>query len=113
MTAVEYGKLVVESQLVPPEFIEELLQLMNNSAATAEDLAYQLVANNLLSRWQAKEIEGPADAVEYPTGKGPYRVALYRTQVTLNLDDRAGWHQFDIKQVGFRRERDLSPLPFR
>jgi general secretion pathway protein I len=64
-------------------------------------------------RWQAKEIEGPADAVEYPTGKGPYRVALYRTQVTLNLDDRAGWHQFDIKQVGFRRERDLSPLPFR
>jgi prepilin-type N-terminal cleavage/methylation domain-containing protein len=64
-------------------------------------------------RWEAKEIEGPTDAVEYPTGTGPYRVALYRTQVTLDLDDRPGWHQFGVKQVGYRRVRDLSPLPFR
>lgn len=56
MSADEYGKLVVESHLVPLEFIQELLALMNNPSATAEDLAFQLVANNLLSRWQAKEI---------------------------------------------------------
>lgn len=64
-------------------------------------------------RWRASEAAPPTDAVEYPTGIGPYRVALYRTHVIVDLDDRPAWHQFDVKQVGYRRVRELSPLPFR
>jgi general secretion pathway protein I len=64
-------------------------------------------------RWRAAELAGPSDAVDYPTGIGPYRVALYRTQVTLDLDDRPGWQQFEVKQVGYQRVRELTPLPFR
>ena len=64
-------------------------------------------------RWRAREIAAPSDAVDYPTGTGPYRVALYSTRVTVDLDDRPDWHQFDVKQVGYRRVRALSPLPFR
>ncbi|HXF45984.1 MAG TPA: type II secretion system protein [Burkholderiaceae bacterium] len=64
-------------------------------------------------RWRAAELAGPTDAVEYPTGIGPYRVALYRILITLDLDDQPGWQQFEVKQVGYRRVRELSPLPFR
>jgi general secretion pathway protein I len=64
-------------------------------------------------RWRAAELAGPTDAVEYPTGIGPYRVALYRIEVMLDLDDQPGWQRFEVKQVGYRRVRELSPLPFR
>ncbi|MFN9676256.1 MAG: type II secretion system protein J [Betaproteobacteria bacterium] len=64
-------------------------------------------------RWAAEPITPEGDAVDYPAGQGPYRVALYRVDIAVDRAGVADWHRFSIRQVGYRRARDLAPLPFR
>ena len=62
-------------------------------------------------RWRAEAVTPVADGLDYPAGKGAFKVALYRTEVVIDRDDKAQWHRFQITQVGHRRDPDFRPMP--
>lgn len=63
------------------------------------------------ARWKAEATTAIQDNVGYPRGVGLYQLALYRTSIKVTRDDGAPWFEFDLKQVGYKRVREVR-LPF-
>lgn len=62
-------------------------------------------------RWRAQPLTPVTDAVDYPAGRGAFKVALYRLEVTIDRDDRPQWHRFEVMQVGYRRDPNFRLVP--
>lgn len=62
-------------------------------------------------RWKAKAVTALQDNAGYPRGIGLYQVALYATEVTVERADGSAWFEFALKQVGYKKVRELV-LPF-
>jgi general secretion pathway protein I len=63
------------------------------------------------ARWKAEATTAIQDNVGYPRGIGLYQLALYRTSVKVARDDGVPWFEFDLKQVGYKKVREVR-LPF-
>ncbi|MGZ8218727.1 type II secretion system protein [Methylomagnum sp.] len=63
------------------------------------------------ARWKAEATTAIQDNVGYPRGIGLYQLALYRTAVKVERDDGAAWFEFALKQVGYKKVREVR-LPF-
>lgn len=61
--------------------------------------------------WKANPTTEIKDNVGYPRGRGLYAVALYDTRVSVTLDPKTPWFDFNFKQVGYKRVREIQ-LPF-
>lgn len=62
-------------------------------------------------RWKAKAVTDLRDGANYPQGVSLYRLALYQTTVQVFQPDGVAWFEFELKQVGYYKARDLK-LPF-
>jgi general secretion pathway protein I len=58
--------------------------------------------------WSSEPVTPPTQGTGYPNGASLFAVAVYRVTVTLDRDNEIGWHRFDFKHVGYKRERELS-----
>ena len=61
--------------------------------------------------WQATAATAIQDNTGYPRGVGLYQLALYDTQVKVERADGEAWFEFALKQVGYKKARELK-LPF-
>ena len=61
-------------------------------------------------QWTARPIAGPTDNIDYPRGQGLYEMALYRTTVKAYRGQEL-WLELELKQVGYRRVRQLLAQP--
>ena len=55
-------------------------------------------------RWESKPSTLPQD------GRGLYRLALYDTLVKAEKQDAQPWFEFRLRQVGYKKVRELVPL---
>jgi general secretion pathway protein I len=60
--------------------------------------------------WRAEPLTPVQQGQGFPQGSSLYALALYRTRVTLDREGEPGWHQFEVKQVGYRRVVDPITL---
>jgi len=58
-------------------------------------------------RWQAKALTAIQDNASYPQGIGLYQLALYHTAIAVERDDGSPWFEFELKQVGYKKVREL------
>ena len=61
-------------------------------------------------RWRAKAVSNITEGANYPRGQSLYQMALYRTDIAVNLNsaqDRT-WFDLQLQQVGFKKVRSIS-----
>jgi general secretion pathway protein I len=61
--------------------------------------------------WKATPITATQDGANYPSGIGLYQFALYENVVAIASMENEPWFSFTLRQVGYKRVRDLR-LPF-
>ena len=63
-------------------------------------------------KWSSTAITPVTDGTGYPAGISNYRVALYESEVQVEGPEGSTLTRFKLRQVGYRRVRELvSPLP--
>jgi general secretion pathway protein I len=91
--------------------------------ATANALEYMNTVNPMLMpegkasfgnyqlKWKAAPTTTLQDGANYPSGVSLYQFALYDNVVSLQTRDGDPWFDFTLRQVGYKRVRDMR-LPF-
>ena len=59
-------------------------------------------------RWKAEITHPPQDGANYPQGISLYQLALYRTRVMVERQDGEYWFDLALKQVGYKKVRELQ-----
>jgi general secretion pathway protein I len=66
---------------------------------------------NYQLRWRATAVTALQDGANYPSGISLFQFALYDNVINVESRDGAPWFDFTLRQVGYKRVRDLR-LPF-
>ena len=61
--------------------------------------------------WKAVPVTALQDGTGYPSGISLYQFALYDNAIALETLDGTPWFNFTLRQVGYKKVRDLR-LPF-
>ncbi|OJZ17724.1 MAG: hypothetical protein BGP21_02420 [Thiobacillus sp. 65-29] len=62
-------------------------------------------------RWQAEPLTDTFDGANFPYGVSLYQFSLYNTRIELAGEAGAQDIVFELKQVGYRRVRDMAIAP--
>ena len=93
------------------------------AAATVNVLEFMSTVNPMLTpegkatlgsyrvSWKAVPVTAAQDGANYPSGISLYQFALFDNLVALETLDGTPWFSFTLRQVGYRKVRDLR-LPF-
>jgi general secretion pathway protein I len=91
--------------------------------ATANALEFMNTVNPMLKpegkaafgnyqlKWKAAPITALQDGANYPSGISLFQFALYDNVVTIETAEGESWFAFTLRQVGYKRVRDMR-LPF-
>lgn len=109
--SVQQAQRAVRDQALRQEVTVNAVEFLKSVNPMSQPRGAQELGSYTI-RWAAEAVTPEGDAVDYPVGQGPYRVALYRVDIAVDRAGVADWHRFSIRQVGFRRARALAPLPF-
>ena len=58
--------------------------------------------------WKATAVSVVQDGVSYPRGVSLYQLALYDNYVTVQQTDGTRWFDFTLRQVGYKRVREIK-----
>ena len=95
----------------------------SRAAATANVLEFMSTVNPMSTpdgkadlggyrmTWKAAAVTAAQDGTNYPSGMGIYQFALYDNLIAIEKTDGTPWFNFTLRQVGYKRVRDLR-LPF-
>ena len=100
---VQDAGAIAEAKLNALEFMATLNPMLRPAGQVSLG-AYQV-------RWQAKPATAIQDNAGYPQGVGLFQLALYTTTVKVERADGEAWFEFALKQVGFKKARELQ-MPF-
>ena len=84
------------------------LQYLHNVNPMATPEGKVLLGTYTLN-WTSEQLSEPRDTAGYPTGNGLYQIAMYQTQVRLELLDGKDWFDFKLQQVGYKKVREIRP----
>lgn len=73
----------------------------------------QMEFGNYRIAWEAENITDVTDGSHYPRGRSLYQLALYETVVRAyqqSSGDGALWFEFRMKQVGYKKVRELISI---
>ena len=105
------------------EALERVQDANARAAATANVLEYMSTVNPMTTpegkadlgsyrmTWRAAAVTATQDGTGYPSGMSLYQFALYDNLVALEKSDGTPWFNFTLRQVGYKKVRDLR-LPF-
>lgn len=84
-----------------------VLQYMNTVNPMLAPQGAVTLGNYSIS-WQAEPTTPIRDNVQYPKGQGLYQIALYETTIGVNHLPGTFWFDFKLKQVGYKRVREIK-----
>ncbi len=59
--------------------------------------------------WQSTALVKPVDGTGYPAGVSLYVIGFYKTEVTVTGAHGAIFTHFGLRQIGYKRVRDVTP----
>lgn len=110
----------VNSNIATLSRVEDASQ---RAAATRNAIEFMQTVNPMLTpqgevqlgayriRWQAQPLTDTVDGANFPYGVSLYQFSLYNTRIELAGETGAPDVAFELKQVGYRRVRDMAIAP--
>ena len=100
--------------------LSRVQEINAQSAATVNAVEYMNSVNPMISPegqidlgsfrllWKAEVVTDLRDGAGYPYGISLYQLGMYQTKVTIQKPEGQFWFAFTLRQVGYKKVRELA-----